>query len=1255
MALVKLEIDGKRVTADTGQTILQAARQHGILTIPTLCHDEQLEPFSSCYVCVVKVKGAKSLLPACSTKVTAGMVVETNSTEVRQSRKAALELLLSDHYADCVGPCQLACPAGVDIQGYIALAAIGRYKDAIALIKDANPLPSVCGRVCTRPCEVSGCRRTLLDDAVGIDYIKRYISDLDLLGGDTWRPTPKPANGKRVAVVGAGPAGLSAAYYLALKGYAVEVFEAQPEAGGMLRYGIPEYRLPKDVLDLEIGQILGLGVRLKTNTKLGRDFTIASLKQQGFDAIFVGIGAWRSSAMRVQNENAPGVLSGIEFLEKFGRRQPIDIHGTVCVVGGGNTAIDCARTALRLGVKEVKLLYRRTRKEMPANEMEIHDAIEEGVTMEFLVAPTRIVSQADGTLKAIECQKMELGEPDASGRRSPKPVKGSEYEIPCDFVIAAIGQSTTVADLVDGKVPGFLPEGERLNLTKWQTVQVNEETFETSVEGLFSGGDVVTGAATAIEAIAAGRKAAYSIDTWLREGVVRPEPKEFISRKDVFSKVTTRDLRSLDSKPKRVMPLMPVSERVASFAEVELGYSADDIREETTRCLECGCVALFDCDLRNYATEYGADVKHFQGEARQHDRDITHPLIELDPNKCILCGRCVRICSDIVGVSAFGFINRGFGTVVAPAFGGSLLDTECVSCGLCVGTCPTGAIAERVPLAKPGPWITEPVSSVCAFCGVGCRITYETFGDTLVKVSRDEANPVTLGSYCKKGFFGGVHVHAKDRLLEARVQDDDKQGRLPVEAAVDVVGQRIKQARRQYAAHEMAVFVSPRLSNEEIYLAQKFARVVLGTNNVGSFSQLLNEALQAPEVLATASYQDLASADAILLTASNLDEEHFVVDLAAKRAIRSGAKLIAVGRADNRTASTAHLVLGCAPEAEELVVQAIVAAAARTPGTEGGVPHELVGAIAGRSIEQIEQATGVAWTAIEEAAAVLTEARRKVLVFNRDYRGARRPGDTRFYADAARALGCSLLPLHEAANGQGLFDMGADPRWLPGYRKVTDAAAATALEREWSASLPPAGDERGLAELLAAKQLKLVVILGEDPLGLAQLPSELRDGLLAADYLVAADVFETATTRAANVALPWTTTAETSGTFTSSERRVQRFERAIRPRAGFEGWELLSRMAVNAGEQFRLSYRDTSAIFDEIRRAVPLYGKVAVSDAGEAGVWPAADVAASSGEAGERTARAVVVPRATLPLDTLSVRFDEWFAAKMAAAPGTRV
>ena len=355
MALVKLEIDGRRVTADGSQTILQVARQHGIHTIPTLCDDAQLEPFASCFVCVVKVKGARSLMPACSTKVLNGMVVETNSAEVRQSRKAALELLLSDHYADCVGPCQISCPAGIDIQGYIALAAIGKYKDAIALIKENNPLPSVCGRVCTRPCEVKGCRRTMLDEAVGIDYIKRYVSDLDLNSADVWRPEVAPPNGqegrggRRGARAGCRPPTTSRS-----RGTTVDVLEGQPEPGGMLRYGIPEYRLPKDVLDLEISQILGLGATLQTNAVLGRDFTIASLKQQGYDAIFLGIGAWRSSLMRVQNENAAGVLSGIEFLKNFGLRRPMDISGTVAVVGGGNTAIDCARTALRLGVDEVK-------------------------------------------------------------------------------------------------------------------------------------------------------------------------------------------------------------------------------------------------------------------------------------------------------------------------------------------------------------------------------------------------------------------------------------------------------------------------------------------------------------------------------------------------------------------------------------------------------------------------------------------------------------------------------------------------------------------------------------------------------------------------------------------------------------------------------------------------------------------------------------------------------------------------------------
>ena len=422
MELVKLHIDGKRVIADNRMTILEVARENGITSIPTLCHDGRLEPFASCFLCVVKVQGARTLAPACSTRVAAGMVVET----VQRGDPA---LAQGGPGADALQPLRgLHRPLPAGLPGgrrHPGLHRPGRPGQAPRRHRPhqghATPCPRSAGGCAPAPARSRAAGARLLDEAVGVDYIKRYLSDLDLGDKDPWRPAVAPPNGKKVAVVGAGPAGLSCAYYLALRGYGVSMFEAQPEAGGMLRYGIPEYRLPKDVLDLEISQILDLGVQLSTNVQLGRDFTVASLKQGGYDAIFLGLGAWDSSKMRVQDEDSPGVLAGIDFLKQFGLRRKIDIHGRVLVVGGGNTAIDCARTALRLGVAEVRLLYRRTRKEMPANEMEIVEAEHEGVKMDFLVAPVRVLRGEDGRVAGVECIRMELGEPDQSGRRSPKP------------------------------------------------------------------------------------------------------------------------------------------------------------------------------------------------------------------------------------------------------------------------------------------------------------------------------------------------------------------------------------------------------------------------------------------------------------------------------------------------------------------------------------------------------------------------------------------------------------------------------------------------------------------------------------------------------------------------------------------------------------------------------------------------------------------------------------------------------------------
>ncbi len=1250
MALVKLEINGKRIITDGNRTILEAAREHGIHSIPTLCHDDQLEPFASCFLCVVKVKGARTLLPACSTKVAGGMVVETDSPEVRKSRKAALELLLSNHYADCIGPCQLSCPAGIDIQGYIALAALGKYREAVKLIKEKNPLPSVCGRVCTRPCEVKGCRRTLLDEAVGIDYIKRYITDLDLGSGDAWRPEIAPSNGRKVAVVGAGPAGLSCAYYLALRGYDVHVLEALPEAGGMLRYGIPEYRLPKDVLDLEVSQILSLGVKLRTNTVLGRDYTIASLKEDGFDAVFVGLGAWSSSRMRVKDEDSEGVLSGIEFLRNFGLRKKIDIWGRVMVVGGGNTAIDCARTALRLGVKEVRILYRRTKNEMPANALEIHEAEQEGVEMDFLVAPVRVITD-QGRLTGLECLRMELGEPDASGRRSPKPVRGSEFVIDCDFVISAIGQTSRVPELLDGRTANFLPAGEVLNLTRWQTIQIGEGTGETSVEGVFAGGDVVTGAATAIEAIAAGRKSAHAIDAYLTSGKAGPEPVQFTSRKDSFAKITKADLRSQLVSPRRTMPVLPVEDRIKSFVEVEQGYSPEDLYHETRRCLECGCLALFDCDLRRYATEYSVDITKYLGEARQHTVDRTHPLIELDPNKCILCGRCVRMCSDVVGVAAYGYLKRGFSTVMKPALGGSLLDTDCVTCGLCIATCPTGAIGQKLHLAKPGPWATKPSPTVCHYCGVGCRLRYETYGDALVKVSREAKEGVTLGNHCKKGRFGFDHVHAADRLRQAKIRTGRLLQDVAIDSAIDYASIRLKELMRRYSSRELAVFVSPRLTNEEIYLAQKFARIAFRTHNVSSIAHIANPDLHCPDVISTATYRDVTDAQVVLLVNSRLDEEHFVADLLCKRALRAGGKLVYIHPEENRVSRLAEIFIRCRPGTEAHVVLGLLREVLKPSDTEPGDGSEISKAILQATPERVREVAGADPALIQDAARLLGKSILKVLLFNKDFRGPRTPGDARLFARAADMLGCSLLALHEKANMQGLLDMGASPDWYPGYLSVRDEAVVDDLEKEWCVALRDLdATEVDLGSLLRERKIKVAFLVGEDPLGDPDLPEDVRKGLLATDFLVVADLFLTETAKAANVVLPLSSSAETSGSFTNSERRVQRLERAIRPLTGLETWQVLTQLAAGMGYRFKMKYASTGEVMEEIRRVVPIYRGVSSNGHDTESVWELGSFPLQRSAPDFARLSQTVEPASTLFLDHLESRFARWFEGIMAEA-----
>ncbi|MDZ7816557.1 MAG: 2Fe-2S iron-sulfur cluster-binding protein [Planctomycetota bacterium] len=455
---IKIKVNGQEVFGKPGQTILEVVQEQGLDEIPTLCHSPELKPYGSCFVCVVEVEGRPNLVPSCATKIYDGLEVHTKSEKVRKSRKTALELLVSNHYADCVSPCMLGCPAGVDAQGYIALAAMGENRKAIDLIRETNPFPAICGRVCVRKCELS-CRREDVDEPVAINFIKRYVSD----DPEAYEGGPErlPSRGKSIGIIGAGPAGLTASWFLGRLGYDTVLYEQFDRAGGMLRYGIPEYRLPDDVLDKEIDYILKAGGEIKYNTRVGRDVSMDELRKK-HDAVFVSIGASTAKPMRVEGETSTnGVVTGVDFLhEKADSKEPV--KGTIVVVGGGNTAMDCARTSVRLGADKVIILYRRTKDQMPADELEIKDALEEGVEIYELAAPIGIVKDND-ELKALKCIRMKLGEPDASGRRRPVTLEGSEFELPCDVAISAIGQNVDLDGVGEAgtKLRRRLPSGTR--------------------------------------------------------------------------------------------------------------------------------------------------------------------------------------------------------------------------------------------------------------------------------------------------------------------------------------------------------------------------------------------------------------------------------------------------------------------------------------------------------------------------------------------------------------------------------------------------------------------------------------------------------------------------------------------------------------------------------------------------------------------------------------------------------------------------
>jgi NADPH-dependent glutamate synthase beta subunit-like oxidoreductase/formate hydrogenlyase subunit 6/NADH:ubiquinone oxidoreductase subunit I/ferredoxin len=727
---IRIEVDGKLVEGFEGQTILEVCRDNGI-EIPTLCYEPKLPGFGACRMCVVEVEGSEYPPISCSQQAEAAMVVKTQTEEVRRLRATNLELIFSDHNAYCLPPCQNKCPSHIDIPGFLKANAEANFRESTRIFKRTIPFPSVLGRVCPAPCE-EHCRRDEVDEAIAIRDTHRYAGDQvlkSMLDDGLDPPVPfevQPKTGRRAAVIGSGPAGMAAAYYLLIAGHDVTVFERDPAPGGMLRYGIPQYRLPKvEVLEAEYESVTRLGATIVCDQGLGRDFGLDDLQNQGFDAIAVAIGCYETNKLGVPGEDAEEVLDGLEYLRTATLGLPYPGHAgkRVVVVGGGFTSMDCSRTSIRQGAAEVTLVYRRDMKDMPAAN-EVHEALEEGVTAIFQAGPTRVITDDKGKVTGIEFIRMRPGEPDASGRRRPEPAPGTEFTIPCDRVLLAIGQGPDLSWIGPGS------EGPQP--TKNRRLKADAVTFETDRPGVFGTGDVRVGAATVVQAVAEGRRAAYAVDAYLkgldltaiktRQQLAEPQP-EFLSIVPFTSEAKT---------PRYRMTALEAEERNHSYIEYELPYTREDAVAESTRCLQCTCEAIGFCDLRRLGIEYettlttlepnphqGAGLRsvnenRFTGVNHDYVRDDSHAFILREPSRCIDCGRCAQVCAEVVGAACYDFMRIGFDTLVTTPLDMSLNDTPCVSCGRCAETCPTGALMPKPRVLQK----YEVDESRCILCGI---------------------------------------------------------------------------------------------------------------------------------------------------------------------------------------------------------------------------------------------------------------------------------------------------------------------------------------------------------------------------------------------------------------------------------------------------------------------------------------------------------------------------------------------------------
>ena len=1103
MSEIRLNIDGREVTGFEGRTILETAKKYGI-EIPTLCHDERAEMYGSCGICVVEAEGNPRLLRSCSTLAADGMVIRTDTERIRRSRTSGLELLLSDHTGDCRAPCTLACPAQTDCQGYAGLIANGEYGEALKLIKDKIPLPASIGRVCPHPCE-QACRRRLVEEPVSIAVLKRFIGDLGL----EYTPVTKEPTGKSAAVIGGGPGGLTAAYFLRAQGHEVTVYEAMPKMGGMLQYGVPEYRLPKEVLQREITGIEKMGVKFRNNTKVGRDITLEYLRNS-HNAVIVAVGAWKSTPLGCKGEELEGVLSAVDFLSGAALKPNGAVLSgrRVAVVGGGNVAMDACRTAVRLGAERVYNIYRRTRNEMPADEIEITGAEEEGVIFKNLANPIEIIGTDKVT--AVRLQIMELGAPDASGRRSPVPAGGKEGKegkegkkgkegkegkeneeiIEADAVIIAISRKTDAAGL------------EELEMSGRGTIAADAQTFRTNLDGVFAIGDATNnGADIAAAAIGEGRRAAEMADKYLNGEVLEYRPRYLVK-----AEKTAEDFVGKAKAERVKIPRRTPEARRGDFLEVNPGLGGEAAKKEAHRCLECGCRDYFGCKLIDYANRYDVQPEKYEGEMHKRAvKECEHPFIHRNPDKCILCGLCVRVCEK-GGAAALGLVNRGFDTVVKPAFDADLRDTDCISCGQCADVCPTGALTETLMIGKQVPLREKFTETVCSFCSAGCKTKLASAGGLLTR-SLPVSERAGDNLLCMDGRFGFGEIAKKDRLTMPLIRGAEPGAELreaSFDEAISRANKSLRDLRSRYGDC-VAVTVSDRYTNEEIYAVKEYAGKALKTGRVYSFSRAgsgLADVLGRDA--STADFDGLEHADLIVVVAPEICGAAGTAGVAGVPGVHGvpGVPGMKINRAVDRGAKLLKI--------DDLAVLRQTADVLSARDSAAGVD-------AGKEAEAEARA----------AAGMLRQAGKAVFIFEKNVitrQAARLVASIAVLSGHdGKKPGGGIIQLLSGANAQGLSDAGV-----------------------------LSGEE--LTRAIDGGEIKGLFIFGEDT----------SADLSALEFLAVQDLYITDTANRADIIFPAASFAEISGSFTGTDGKRRELRPAVKCPAALDNLALITALAAGA-------------------------------------------------------------------------------------------